>query len=174
MMELGSTVTLTYTGRLEDGTVFGTATVDEPMVFQTGMDLAIKGFEAAVMELAEGDKSTFTVGMYDAYGERLDDLIQRVPLENIPYELEVGRRLWMLDGNGVKFPTTVLEITDGEAVLDCNHPLAGNDLIFDVEILKVEPAPADFVSAEELAKRTGQANIDQYYGEDNGGGSMML
>ena len=167
MMELGSTVTLVYTGRLEDGTVFGTATADEPMVFQTGMDLTIKGFEAAVMELAEGDKTTFTIGMYDAYGERLDDLIQRVPLSNIPYDVKVGKRLWMLDADGTKFPTTVLEVNADEAVLDCNHPLAGNDLIFDVEILKVEPAPANFVSAEELAKRTGQANLEQYYSDES-------
>lgn len=70
-MDLGSTVTLVYTGKLEDGTVFGYATEENPMVFQTGMDMAIDGFEKEIlaMEGFEGEKKTFTVGQYDAYGE---------------------------------------------------------------------------------------------------------
>ncbi len=62
-MELGSTVTLAYTGKLDDGTVFGYATKEKPMVFQTGMDMAIDGFEKAIMEMSEvGEKKEFTVG----------------------------------------------------------------------------------------------------------------
>lgn len=141
-MKLGSTVTLLYNGTLEDGTVFGYAKEAEPMVFQTGMDLTIPGFEAEVLKLEEGDKATFTVGQYDAYGEYLDDLVEIVPAENVPLKnIEVGMRVFLAGDDGEKYPVTIQDITSDEVTFDMNHPLAGKDLTFEVEILSVEEPP---------------------------------
>ena len=138
-MKLGSTVKLLYTGTLEDGTVFGYAKPEGPMEFQTGMDLTIPGFEKEVLEMEEGEKKTFVVGQYDAYGEYLDDLVEVVPVENVPLKnIEIGNRIWLTGDDGEKFPVTILDITSKEVTFDMNHPLAGKDLTFEVEILSVE------------------------------------
>lgn len=141
-MKPGSTVRLIYTGTLEDGTVFGYAKPEEPMEFQTGMDLTIEGFEREVMKMEVGEKKTFTLGIYDAYGEYLDHLTEAVPVENVPLKgLEVGMRVFMLDDDGNKVPVTVKDITSREVIFDMNHPLAGKELTFEVEILSVEEPP---------------------------------
>ena len=157
-MKLGSTVTLTYTGKLDDGTVFGFATADEPMKFQTGMDMTIDGFEAAILEMNEvGEKKTFTVGEYDATASTLTtssraSLWSRSPVR---HELKVGKRIWMSNSkDGDPTPATIIEIDkeQGEVVFDLNHPLAGKQLTFEVEILEIEDAPENFVSAREKAE----------------------
>lgn len=138
-MRLGSTVKLLYTGTLEDGTVFGYAKESQPMEFQTGMDLTIPGFEKEVLQMSEGEKKTFTLSEYDAYGEYLDDLVEVVPVENIPLKnIEVGNRIWLTGDDGEKFPVTILDINSKEVTFDMNHPLAGKKLTFEVEILSVE------------------------------------
>lgn len=150
-MKLGSTVTLLYNGTLADGTVFGYAKPAQPMVFQTGMDLAIPGFEKEVLAMEEGEKKTFTVGMYDAYGEYLDDLLESVPVEHVPLKnVEVGMRVFMTNDLGEKMPVTVHEITATDITFDMNHPLAGKDLTFEVEILSVEEPPEGWKPPEKL------------------------
>ena len=154
-MKLGSTVTLTYTGKLDDGTVFGFATADEPMKFQTGMDMAIDGFEKAILEMNEaGEKKTFTVDEYGAYGEYLEGHVAKIPLEQIPVnDVKVGKRIMLSSSeDGAPMPATVLDITDGLVTFDLNHPRAGKSLTFEVELLEVEDAPEDFVSAAEKAQ----------------------
>lgn len=138
-MKLGSTVKLLYTGTLEDGTVFGYAKPEGPMEFQTGMDLTIEGFEREILTMSEGEKKTFTVGMYDAYGEYLDDLLESVPVEQVPLKnIEIGMRVMLTGDDGEKYPVTIQNITSEEVTFDMNHPLAGKDLTFEVEILSVE------------------------------------
>lgn len=154
-MELGSTVTLTYRGTLDDGSEFGYATKENPMVFQTGMDMAIDGFEKAILEMNEvGEKKTFVVDQYEAYGEYLDDFIQHVPLEQVPRgDVKVGQRIWMASSDdGAPMPVTVLAVDKGMVTFDMNHPLAGHDLTFEVEILEIEEPPENFVSAAEKAR----------------------
>lgn len=153
-MQLGSTVTLVYKGTLEDGTVFGYATEEKPMKFQTGMDMAIDGFEKAILEMNEvGEKKTFTINEYEAYGEYLEDYTAEIPTEQIPAEVKVGKRIWLASSeDGTPMPATVLEVKGGVAKFDLNHPLAGKSLTFEVEILEIEDAPEDFVSAAEKAR----------------------
>ena len=154
-MQLGSTVTLVYTGKLDDGTVFGFATEEKPMKFQTGMDMAIDGFEKAILEMNEaGEKKTFTVDEYGAYGEYLEGHVAKIPLEQIPVnDVKVGKRIMLSSSeDGAPMPATVLDITDGLVTIDLNHPLAGKSLTFEVELLEVEDAPEDFVSAAEMAQ----------------------
>ena len=154
-MQLGATVTLVYTGKLDDGTVFGFATEEKPMKFQTGMDMAIDGFEKAILEMNEaGEKKTFTVDEYGAYGEYLEGHVAKIPLEQIPVnDVKVGKRIMLSSSeDGAPMPATVLDITDGLVTFDLNHPLAGKSLTFEVELLEVEDAPEDFVSAAEKAQ----------------------
>ena len=154
-MQLGSTVTLVYTGKLDDGTVFGFATEEKPMKFQTGMDMAIDGFEKAILEMNEaGEKKTFTVDEYGAYGEYLEGHVAKIPLEQIPVnDVKVGKRIMLSSSeDGAPMPATVLDITDGLVTIDLNHPQAGKSLTFEVELLEVEDAPEDFVSAAEKAQ----------------------
>ncbi len=147
-MELGSTVTLLYTGKLEDGTVFGFATEEKPLKFQTGMDMIIDGLEEGIMDMTEvGEKKTIVVSQDRGYGEYLEDNKTEIPLEHIPVsDVKPGKRIWLSNPeDGTQIPATVLDIVDGMAYFDLNHPLAGHELTFDVEILDIEDAPEDFV-----------------------------
>ncbi len=154
-MELGSTVTLTYKGTLDDGTVFGYATAEKPMIFQTGMDMAIDGFENEILAMNEvGEKKTFTLDEYAAYGEYIDNLTQVIPREQIPVgDIRVGKRIWLSSSDdGQPMPATVIEVDMHNVKFDLNHPLAGKNLTYEVEILAIEPAPENFVSAQEKAR----------------------
>lgn len=154
-MELGSTVTLTYKGTLDDGTVFGYATAEKPMIFQTGMDMAIDGFENEILAMNEvGEKKTFTLDEYAAYGEYIDNLTQIIPREQIPVgDIRVGKRIWLSSSDdGQPMPATVIEVDMHNVKFDLNHPLAGKNLTYEVEILAIEPAPENFVSAQEKAR----------------------
>lgn len=158
-MKLGSTVKLVYTGTLKDGTLFGYAKPDGPMEFQTGMDLTIEGFEREILKMEAGEKKTFEVGMYDAYGEYLDDFVEVVPVENVPLKnVEIGNRIWLTGDDGEKFPVKVLDINSKEITFDMNHPLAGEDLTFEVEILSVEEPPEGW---EPPKKHDGMEYVNQ-------------
>ena len=158
-MKLGSTVKLVYTGTLKDGTVFGYAKPDGPIEFQTGMDLTIEGFEREILKMEAGEKKTFEVGMYDAYGEYFDDFVEVVPVENVPLKnVEIGNRIWLTGDDGEKFPVKVLDINSKEITFDMNHPLAGEDLTFEVEILSVEEPPEGW---EPPKKHDGMEYVNQ-------------
>lgn len=168
-MQLGSTVTLAYTGKLDDGTVFGYANEEKPMVFQTGMDQAIDGFEKKILELENvGDKAEFTLGMYEAYGEYQDDFTTTLPREALPTSVKLGKRMWMWGEDGDKFPATVVDIDDqtGNVTMDLNHPLAGKDLHYEVEILGIEVAPKNFVP-EELRRKEQERLAGMLQGDFN-------
>ncbi len=166
-MELGTTVTLAYRGTLDDGTMFGYADAEKPMVFQTGMDLVIDGLEREILEMNEvGEKKTFTVGMYDAYGEYLDNFTKRIKKELIPFSVKPGRRIWINDEEIGKTPATIIDIENGEVIVDMNHPLSGKDLTFEVEILALEEPPENFVSAAE--RKAEQQRMNRMIG---GGGA---
>ncbi len=161
-MEIGSTVTLIYEGKLDDGTVFGYATAEQPMKFQTGMDMVVDGFEREILAMNEvGEKKSFTISEYDAFGEYLEDFTQAIPLEQIPFSVQKGQRVVLSnseDGNPMQ--VTVIEVKDGAAVVDLNHPLAGQKLSYDVEILEIEEPPENFVSyAEKQAHLKQQSKL---------------
>ena len=159
-MKLGSKVKLLYTGTLDDGTVFGYAKETQPMEFQTGMDLTIPGFEREVLTMSEGEKKTFTLSEYDAYGEYLEDLVESVPVESVPLKtIEVGNRIFITADDGTRAPVTILDITGTEVIFDMNHPLAGKSLTFEVEILSVEEPEGDWQPPE---KHDANAYAAQY------------
>ena len=134
-----STVTVNYTGRLEDGTIFDSSTVEgrEPMTTKLGQGQLIKGFEEGLVDMSEGDKKTVEIESSEAYGEYLDYLIQEVEKSQMPGEVEVGMPLQAQTEMGfVQF--VFKEVKDETVVLDANHPLAGKKLIFDLELVSID------------------------------------
>ena len=134
-----STVTVNYTGRLEDGTIFDSSTVEgrEPMTTKLGQGQLIKGFEEGLVDMSEGDKKTVEIESAEAYGEYLDYLIQEVEKSQMPGEVEVGMPLQAQTEMGV-VQFVVNEVKDETVVLDANHPLAGKKLIFDLELVSID------------------------------------
>lgn len=133
-----STVTVNYTGRLEDGTVFDSSMVEgrEPIKVQLGQGQLIKGFENGLVDMSEGETKTVEIPHTEAYGEYLDYLIQEVDKTQMPGEVEVGTPL-MADTQMGTVQFVVKEVNDDKVVLDANHPLAGQKLIFDLEVVEI-------------------------------------
>lgn len=136
----GDSVKIHYTGKLEDGTVFDSSENREPIEFTLGEGQVIPGFEDAVEGMEEGQKKTATIPPDQAYGERREDLVLRVPKDQLPDDIdpEKGQQLQMRTEDGRTFDVVVSEVADDSIVLDANHPLAGQDLTFDIELLEVD------------------------------------
>lgn len=134
-----STVTVNYTGRLEDGSVFDSSMVEgrEPLTTKLGEGQLIKGFENGLVDMGIGETKTIEIPASDAYGEYLDYLIQEVPKSQMPGEVEIGTPL-MADTQMGTIQFVVKEINDETVVLDANHPLAGQKLIFDLEVVSID------------------------------------
>lgn len=109
----GTTVTLTFEGRLPDGTVYDKMTAENPLVFQVGHDMVLDGFEREVREMVEGEKKTFTIKDWEAFGEHLDEQTEEVPMEVMPNMkgLEIGKVIWMIAEDESKVPVTIKDIT---------------------------------------------------------------
>lgn len=127
----GDTVQVHYTGSLDNGEVFDSSLSRDPLEFVVGSGMVIKGFDVAVTGLAVGEKRTSRIEPEDAYGERREQLIARLPKERCPPGLEAGMMVEL--GNGL--PATVTEVTDTEVEIDANHRLAGKALTFDVQLM---------------------------------------
>ena len=134
-----STVTVNYTGKLEDGSVFDSSMVEgrEPLKAQLGQGQLIKGFEDGLIDMEIGESKTVEIPASDAYGEYLDYLIQEVPKNQMPGEVEVGTPL-MADTQMGTVQFVVKEVNDETVILDANHPLAGQKLIFDLEVVGID------------------------------------
>jgi len=135
----GDTVSIHYTGRLEDGTVFDTSENRDPLEFTLGEGNVIPGFENAVQGMEEGESKTAKIPSDDAYGQRRDDLVLSVSKEQLPSDLdpEVGQRLQMQAGDGQTFQVVISEVEEASVEVDANHPLAGEDLTFDIELVEI-------------------------------------
>ena len=135
----GDTVVVNYTGRLEDGTVFDSSLTEgrEPLKAQLGQGLLIKGVEDGIIEMTIGDKKTIEIDPSNAYGDINSEMIVEVPREQIPEGVSVGD---MLQAEGPMGPVNVkvAEIKEGTIVVDANHPLAGQKLIFDLELVSID------------------------------------
>lgn len=135
----GDQVAVHYTGKLTDGTVFDSSAGREPLAFELGAGMMIKGFDAAVDGMAVGEKVTAEIPAAEAYGEANDELVFDVPKANFPPELnpEVGQQLAMSQPNGQQVPVKVKEVKEESVVIDANHDLAGKDLVFDIELVSI-------------------------------------
>ena len=138
----GDTVRMNYTGTLNNGETFDSSEGRDPLEFVVGSGQIISGLDAAIAGMAVGDKKDVNVPCAQAYGETNPDARQAVPREQIPAEipLEVGTQLQMQTPQGQVVPVTVAEVTEAEVTLGANHPLAGQDLNFAIEIVAIDAA----------------------------------
>ncbi|MCC5963807.1 MAG: peptidylprolyl isomerase [Rhodobacteraceae bacterium] len=135
----GNTVQIHYTGTLNDGSVFDSSEGREPLEFELGSGTIIPGLDSAIDGMAEGEQKTVTIPSAEAYGEYQPQACQDVPREQFPDDipLEPGTRLQMQTPEGRAIPVTITEVKQEAVTLDANHPLAGQDLTFAVEIVSV-------------------------------------
>jgi peptidylprolyl isomerase len=138
-VKIGDTITVNYTGKLEDGTVFDSSLNEgrTPLSATLGNKQLISGFENALIDMSVGDKKTVSIKPEDAYGEYIPEMIGRVPKSNLPQDIYVGQLLQAQTPQGGMITVKVNEINEDYAVLDGNHPLAGKTLIFDLELLSI-------------------------------------
>lgn len=135
----GDTVHIHYTGTLTDGETFDTSEGRDPLEFTVGSGQIIPGLEAAIPGMTEGDTKTVQIPADQAYGAHNPEAQQSVPRGDIPDDipLDLGTRLQVQTPQGQVMPVTVVGVTEEEVTLDANHPLAGKDLTFEIELVKI-------------------------------------
>ncbi|NBC49146.1 MAG: peptidylprolyl isomerase [Gammaproteobacteria bacterium] len=135
----GDTVKVHYTGTLTDGTQFDSSRGQEPLEFTLGQSQMIGGFEEAVVGMSQGENKTVTIPSTEAYGERNESMVQQVPRSAIPPEIELAPGLMLQaqgpDGETLRF--TVADFDEESVTVDGNHPLAGRDLVFELELVEI-------------------------------------
>lgn len=134
----GDTVRVHYTGKLDDGEVFDSSRDREPIQFTVGSGQVIPGFETAIVGMEPGQERRVTIPAKDAYGPHRQENVVTVGHDQFPDEIspEVGQQLQMTQG-GQAFRVTVTGVSDDGVQLDANHPLAGRDLTFDLELVEI-------------------------------------
>lgn len=137
--KVGDMVSVNYTGKLEDGTVFDSSQGREPLQFEIGTSSVIPGFEHAIVGMEPGESKTAKVPAEQAYGAHESTKVVEVERAQLPPEinLRVGQRLKLTDQQENTTYVTVTEMSDATVKLDANHPLAGQDLVFDIELVKI-------------------------------------
>jgi peptidylprolyl isomerase len=138
----GDTVRINYTGRLTDGTEFDSSTGREPLQFTLGAGEVIRGLEDQLTGMEVGEKSTVTIPPEAAYGPHRPEAVQTVDRASVPanIDLAIGTQLQARTQDGRVVPLTVVGVDAATVQLDANHPLAGKDLVFDVELVEIVQA----------------------------------
>jgi peptidylprolyl isomerase len=135
----GDTVRIHYTGTLTDGSEFDSSAGGDPLEFTIGAGQIIPGLDREIAGMAVGDTKKVTVIADEAYGAREPEAVQEVPREAVPegINLVVGNRLQATTADGQQMVVTIAAVNDETVTMDANHPLAGEDLIFDVELVEI-------------------------------------
>jgi peptidylprolyl isomerase len=136
----GDTVQVHYTGTLDDGSQFDSSRQrEQPLEFTLGQGQMIPGFEKAVDGMEVGDNKQVTISSQEAYGEKKPEMIMEVPKSDFPPDItpQVGQQLAVNTQQGQQVPVVITDMRDDTVVLDANHPLAGKDLTFDIELMKI-------------------------------------
>ena len=138
-VQSGDTVRIHYTGTLADGSTFDSSAGRDPLEFTVGSGQIIPGLDRALPGMEVGQKKRVEVTADDAYGQPNPDAMQAVPRSEIPAEipLDIGTQLQVQTPSGQVMPVTVAEVTEDQVTLDANHPLAGQDLTFDIELVEI-------------------------------------
>jgi FKBP-type peptidyl-prolyl cis-trans isomerase SlpA len=134
------TVKVHYTGKLANGEVFDSSLERDPMEFQVGKGQLIPGFENGIIDMKVNEKKTLVIPSDQAYGEPRKELVQEVPKDKLPEEIkpEIGMGLVSTTPDGNEIQLVVKEIKDDAIVVDGNHPLAGQELTFDIEVIEIK------------------------------------
>jgi len=135
----GDTVKVHYRGKMTNGEIFDTSEGRDPLEFKVGAGMVIPGFDNGVLDMKQGDKKTIEIPVEKAYGPRDESLVIEFPNENLPPDLkpEEGMQLQLSNQDGEAYPVVVKSVGDKSILLDANHPLAGEDLVFDVELIEI-------------------------------------
>ena len=143
----GDKVKVHYTGRLDDGSVFDSSECSDidcgcssgPLEFTIGEGQVIPGFEDAVVGMNVGETKSVHIPVDQAYGERLEEMVAQVPRTELPSGMapEVGQQLEVTQEDGNVFPVVITEVTDTQISIDANHPLAGQNLNFDLSLVEI-------------------------------------
>ena len=135
----GDKIKVHYHGRLTSGETFDSSEGRDPLEFEVGSGMVIPGFDNGVTGMMVGEKKTINIPFMDAYGPRNPEMVIEMPKDRFPQDMEIeaGMPLVMSDGQGQRFQVTVTEIKETSVMLDANHPLAGQDLVFDLELVEI-------------------------------------
>lgn len=135
----GDTVKVHYHGRLTDGTTFDSSEGREPLEFEVGSEMVIKGFDNGVMGMQVGDRRTVEIPADEAYGDKNPEMLVEFPLDQFPEDMkpEAGMRLNMTNSGGQVIPVMITDVKEDSVILDANHPLAGEALVFDIELVEI-------------------------------------
>lgn len=138
MVKIGDTVALHYKGTLNDGTVFDSSEGRAPLEFEVGSGMVIKGFDDGVLGMAIGEKKAIHIAVENAYGPLNEQMIFKFDRAGIPSDIpiEIGGTLNMHDGQQA-VPVIIREIEESYVVMDANHPLAGQELNFELEMVNI-------------------------------------
>ena len=136
----GDKIKVHYHGKLTTGETFDSSEGREPLAFEVGSGMVIKGFDDGVTGMSVGEKKTITIPFLEAYGAHNPQMVIEMPKDRFPadMQIELGMPLHMSDGQGQQFQVTVVELKETAVMLDANHPLAGKDLVFDLELVEIE------------------------------------
>lgn len=139
MVKTGDTIKIHYTGRLANGTVFETSAGKMPLEFTVGSGIIIPGLDNAVIGMKAGESKTVNISAQDAYGPYCDSLVQEMNRCDMPpdMELEAGQLLQTYNSDGQIVGITVLKVTESAVTFDLNHPLAGEELTVDIEMVEI-------------------------------------
>jgi FKBP-type peptidyl-prolyl cis-trans isomerase 2 len=137
--KMGDKVKVHYHGKLTNGETFDSSAGREPLEFEIGSGSVIKGFDEGVSGMKVGEKKTINIPVEEAYGQRSEDMLIEFPKDRFPKDMEIkeGMQLMMSNGSGQNIPVVVVEVKEDAVILDANHPLAGEDLIFDIELVEI-------------------------------------
>jgi peptidylprolyl isomerase len=151
MVRVGDIVSLHYKGTLNDGTIFDSSEGREPLEFEVGSGMVIKGFDDVVMGMAIGEKKDIHIGIEEAYGPANEEMIFKFDKAGIPSDvpLEVGGTLNMHDGQQA-IPVIIREIAEDHVLMDANHPLAGQELNFALELVSIKDSSNLEVEFEDI------------------------
>lgn len=138
-VKAGDNVSVHYHGRLTDGTTFDSSEGRDPLTFTVGEGMVIPGFDNAMIDMVIGEKKTVEIPVDQAYGAAHPENIVEFPKTEFPADMEVvlGMQLQLQNNEGHVIPVTVIEVKEETVVLDANFPLAGKDLIFDIELVSI-------------------------------------
>lgn len=136
----GDTIRVHYHGKLESGETFDSSFEDEPLEFEVGGGFVIEGFDNGVIGMGVGDKKEIFIPSENAYGTVSDEMIFELPIENFPENLtpEIGMVLNMTNQEDETIQVTVIDIREDHVLIDANHPLAGKNLIFELELMEIK------------------------------------
>jgi peptidylprolyl isomerase len=136
----GDSVKVHYKGMFDDGQMFHSSAGKEPLEFTLGLGEVIPGFENAVLGMESGQSKTVTINSAEAYGPHYDEMVIVVEKDRMPDDVnpEIGHHLQMRRSDGRIINFIVIDVSEKDVTLDANHPLAGKDLIFDIELVEIK------------------------------------